>query len=251
MKDSLIDSVQKAAKKLGYDIVPSWRFEKLEQSLLLRELIQKLGITHVLDVGANKGQFARFMRSHVKYEGNIISFEPIHENVSALRSEAAGSSNWRICDFALGEQESQLNINVMKADVFSSFLKPSTQHTQEFIEHNTIDHVESVSVKRLDRTLAALGIDASADAILLKSDTQGFDMQVLNGAGDALESIRAIQVEVSVIGIYDGMPAMADMLDRMKVEGFSLAGLYPVSRTSELAVVEFDAVFKNDRFKVS
>ena len=78
-----------------------------------------------------------------------------------------------------------------------------------------------------------------------RSTTQGFDIEVLRGAGDSLPGVKALQTEASVIGIYKGMPQYMDTIRYLEERGFDITGLYPVSRDSALRLVEFDCVMIN------
>jgi hypothetical protein len=79
----------------------------------------------------------------------------------------------------------------------------------------------------------------------LKLDTQGFDIEVLQGSRDSLGAVRALQTEASVIGIYKGMPGYVEIIRYLDEHGFDITGFYPVSRDSSLRLVEFDCVMIN------
>jgi hypothetical protein len=68
---------------------------------------------------------------------------------------------------------------------------------------------------------------------------------VLEGAAECLPRIIALQSEISVIPIYDGMPDYITCLQTFREMGFELTGLYPVTRDRDtLVVVEFDCVMQ-------
>jgi hypothetical protein len=73
-------------------------------------------------------------------------------------------------------------------------------------------------------------------------DTQGSDMDVIEGARKALPSITALQLELSVRPIYDGQPSLPQTMAALADLGFELLGVFPISRDG-LRVVEFDGVF--------
>jgi hypothetical protein len=83
------------------------------------------------------------------------------------------------------------------------------------------------------------------DRPYLKLDTQGFDIEVLRGAADSLQAVRALQTEASVQGIYKGMPGYMDTLRHLDGLGFDITGMYTVSRDNALRLVEFDCVMIN------
>ena len=59
----------------------------------LIDFLQSRSVDCVLDVGANEGQFGRWLRNH-GYSGRIISFEPISAAYQLLLAEAAGDVSW-------------------------------------------------------------------------------------------------------------------------------------------------------------
>jgi hypothetical protein len=80
--------------------------------------------THVLDVGANEGQFATLLRS-LGFDGRIVSFEPVAESFRILERHASGDSRWTVHNFALGDEEGEMPINILPRSDFNSFLQPN------------------------------------------------------------------------------------------------------------------------------
>jgi FkbM family methyltransferase len=85
-------------------------------------LFERLGINCVLDVGANHGQHARFLRES-GYRGDIVSFEPVPEVFDPMRTAMAGDTRWHGFPWALGDSDDEAEINVADGDAqASSFL---------------------------------------------------------------------------------------------------------------------------------
>jgi hypothetical protein len=81
--------------------------------------------------------------------------------------------------------------------------------------------------------------------VLLKVDTQGFDLEVVEGAVKVLDRVRALQLEVPAKRVYDGMPPLPRTLERLDELGFEVTGMFPVTRDRDLLrVVEFDCVLR-------
>jgi FkbM family methyltransferase len=239
------DSVLKVSRSLGYDIVPLREMKERDFALHLRELLARSAIDCVLDVGANVGQYHDFLRDKVLYEGPIISFEPVSRHVELLRERAQADGDWHIEGYALGAKDGSLPINVMVSDQFSSFLEPDNSRVRDFEGLNVPCHVETVTVRTLDVVLPALRKRLGFERPYLKLDTQGFDIEVLQGSRDSLGAVRALQTEASVIGIYKGMPGYVEIIRYLDEHGFDITGFYPVSRDSSLRLVEFDCVMIN------
>ncbi len=241
------DSVLKISRSLGYDIVPLREMRERDFALHLRELLACLDIDCVLDVGANVGQYHDFLRDRVLYEGKIVSFEPVARHVEVLRERAREDPDWYIEGCALGARDEQMEINVMVSDQFSSFLEPDHRRVGEYSELNVPKAKETVTVRTLDVVMPVLQERLGFERPYLKLDTQGFDIEVLRGAGDSLPAVRALQTEASVLGIYKGMPGYIDTLRHLDGLGFDITGMYTVSRDTALRLVEFDCVMINRR----
>src|SRR5262249_50449923 len=168
-------SVLRVSRSLGYDIVPLREMKERDLALHLRELLRRLDIDCVLDVGANVGQYHDFLRNKVFYDGAIVSFEPVVQHVQILRERSRTDRAWHVEGYALGSHDGSLPINVMVSDQFSSFLEPKPEAVSEFAHLNTPSHSETVDVRTLDMILPALQQRLGFQRPYLKIDTQGFD----------------------------------------------------------------------------
>src|SRR5207302_2816095 len=114
------DSVLRVSRSLGYDIVPLREMKERDFALHLRELMARLEIDCVLDVGANVGQYHDFLRNQVVYDILIVSFELVSRHVELLRERARADSNWHVEGYALGAKDGSLPIHVMASHQCSS-----------------------------------------------------------------------------------------------------------------------------------
>lgn len=205
--------------------------------------LARLQVGLVLDVGANRGQYGRLLR-RVGYRGHIASFEPVAGNVQNLVPSADADGNWSVHQMGLGATEGTLSINVSKRTEFSSFL-PSSQTGRATFD-GEIDTVlkEQVPVRTLDGEFAALRSAFAAGAVHLKLDTQGYDLEVLRGATGSLTQIDSLQMELSYVPLYEGMPTHREVLDFLTDNGFFLTAFFPVSRDRHLRVIEADCLFR-------
>ena len=74
-------------------------------------------------------------------------------------------------------------------------------------------------------------------------DTQGFDLNVFKGVQQHLEQIQTMQSEISIRELYEGMPDYLTALKTYTDAGFTISGLFPVTRDkNDLSVIEFDCV---------
>jgi len=207
--------------------------------MYIRNLIEEFEISLILDVGANIGQFGKSMRE-LGYAGTMVSFEPVTAQFSKLKAAASRDPNWKTLNFAVGVANETKAINIMTSSEFSSFNKPSSVETSMFDHDNSIVATENVAVRRLDMVIDELGLRGQLKNCFLKSDTQGFDKNVLEGSGSYLNEIRLLQLEMSITPIYENTVGMLDMLQYLQERSFAPVALFPVTRLTDWSAVEFD-----------
>lgn len=241
------------AKRLAFDAigalsraVPPDALARVEKSMHFKTLFSRYAIDLIFDVGANGGQFATTMRDY-GFAGEIFSFEPVAAEFGRLAAAAKADAKWTPVHCALGARDGDQTINIMADSVFSSFNAPTSAATSAFARENRVVGTEIVKVKRLDEVIAQYGLAGRLPHALLKCDTQGFDLQVLEGCGDLLAEVRLLQIETSVSKIYDNAPSMTDMLRFLDERGFAPVAFFPVNRLADGSVVEFDYLGVNRR----
>ncbi|PYQ40134.1 MAG: FkbM family methyltransferase [Acidobacteria bacterium] len=206
----------------------------------LAALLRLLEVDCVLDVGANRGQYARLLR-RIGYRGRIVSFEPVPESFEELRRRAAGDPRWTTVPIALGAADTVLPLHVTSVTEFSSLRDPSDYARRTF-PGTVVTRTVQVPVRCLDG-LWAEHVRA-VDRVHLKLDTQGYDQQVLEGARDVLDRVVSVQTELAVKSVYDGVPHYTEAIPRLEARGFELTGVFPVLRDPQLRIVELDCVMR-------
>lgn len=214
--------------------------ERLEPHLRL--LLPRFKVDFVIDVGANRGQFAAELRRFFP-RAPIHSIEPQPAALAALRTRASEDHHWHIHDCALGRAPGRAQLHLSAVDAFSSILPSNDLGRQRF-------PAELVSTESIEITLITLA-DFIEQALqgeigqrpLLKLDTQGMDLDVLVGAGDWLDRFAVIVLEASLRPIYEGASRFEDLHALLRARGFALTGFFPVSRADDLSIIEADAVF--------
>lgn len=239
---------RRLAQAFGYDID---KFNKqLTVETHLRELLPRLGVDLVLDVGANEGQYVGVLR-HVGYTGQIISFEPSAEAFAKLAQAAAKDDSWQVFNIALGDATGEATLNISGASVFNSLHQSNEFGKAKYgaaIESPIeAPSTETVSVERLDTILHMLReekvVDFADRNVFLKMDTQGHDSAVFDGAGEYASRFSGLQSEIAVTPIYDGIPDYMDSIALYRSFGYEVTGLYTVNRHRVTGhVIEFDCV---------
>jgi FkbM family methyltransferase len=202
--------------------------------------MQHHNIQTVLDIGANEGQYARSVRD-AGYRGRIISFEPISTVYAALRANSIGDPMWEVHLLALGDTEGERTISISEKSVFSSLKQPSPYAVERF-PGSRAARQEIVRVSRLDHFIDAHPIDLRYT--YLKVDTQGFEKEVLLGAGSALTSIPAVQLELALRQLYIDQVGWLEMIEWMESHGFKVALAKENGfDLDEFELLELDVVF--------
>lgn len=196
----------------------------------------------LFDVGAHDGGFARMIRK-LGYEGWIVSFEPLPQLAQKLRDHAAGDEKWLVEECALGAQSGEMKFHQMAGDVFSSFLLPEAGQPDKYNDSNVVVRSLPVSVKTVDGAWLEMKARLGVRRLMLKMDTQGYDLEVFSGAGGTAGEICLLMSELACIPIYQGAPSLQQSLEIFTAAGFCPAFLSPISFGPDLAAIEMDGVF--------
>lgn len=205
-------------------------------------LFPALGINCVIDVGGSRGEFGQHLRDY-GYHGRIVSFEPGHDNYEALRARAELDGSWITHHLALGEQNETRELNVTHGSFWPSLLQPSAYGLREYGNELAVVEQEQVEVRTLATVFDECVRGIPTPRIYLKLDTQGYDRQVLQGAGNVLDRVPAVQTELSFRQEYEGMTPACDMIQVLEQYGYALSGIYKVFRDSHLVLSEADGIF--------
>lgn len=228
-----------AARRLGLEV---HRYDST-QSLQARffKLLQVHEVDVAIDVGANDGEYGQTLRSG-GFKGQIVSFEPLPDAHAALVRRAARDASWTVADpMALGAQSGTTAIHVAANSKSSSVLQMLPSHVGAAPHSRTVGDRQVQIVRLDDVDLPEL---RRAERALLKIDTQGYEFPVLQGSVETLKRCVGVQIELSLIPLYDGQVLYLDLIDWLVARGFGLWGLLPGfsdPRTGRL--LQMDGVF--------
>ncbi len=212
-----------------------------------QRMLSRANIDLVLDAGASDGGFSSELRD-AGYNGRIVSFEPLESPFQSLVSKAKRDSMWEVFQYALGDRAGTVSMNVARDDKCSSLLNPLERQTRVYSGAKTSSSV-TVEMKRLKDLY---GVEfPPGKQIFLKIDTQGYEGHVLEGAGDTLDEMVGIQIELSLIPLFDGGQSYAKLLANLEHRKFYPVMLEPVFIDPETEqTLQVDAVFfRQDQFQ--
>jgi len=238
----MVSTFRKLARRFGFDISPfpgsAPHWERLIKTLSIHN------IDCVFDIGANTGQYAQAIRTN-GYAGEIVSFEPLSGIRATLEEHAARDPHWTIApQTAVGAEIGQVEINISGESDMSSILALDAM-AHERLASTRATTREQVPVTTLSSILEAH--TSGAQTIFVKSDTQGYEDQVLDGIGNSWDRIAGLQLELSMQPIYDGQPDHLPLLNRLAEKGFRPHLVIPGYWSRHYGrMLEYDAVFFRD-----
>ncbi len=192
----------------------------------------------VIDVGANRGQFALFAL-HRFPRAQLLCFEPLLEAHQKLTEVVGGDPRVHIERCAVGATEGRLNLNVTRSDDSSSLLQPTPLQLQTFPHTDSVSSVD-VNVKALDDIVDSERI---IRPFLLKIDVQGFELEVIKGAQRLLAEDGDLLVESSFAELYTGQALADEVVAALLSQGYRLRGIFSLTRGLDGAPLQGDFLF--------
>jgi FkbM family methyltransferase len=167
----------------------------------------------VFDIGANNGDLAVTYFEHFPV-ADIYSFEPVSTTYSELAKTTKTRPRVHAFRCGMGKERGTVPINVNPSSTKSSILHSRVEDQTETISINTVtefckeNHIETID--------------------LMKIDTEGYEIEVLEGSRDLLEhqKIKIIYAECEPIATskyFVSFPALVEFLRRF---GYEIFGIY-------------------------
>lgn len=195
----------------------------------------------VVDVGANVGDFSECVLAFQPW-ARLYLVEPLEETHPELRRKFGEYAGVMLDSFALGSEEGEREFFVSRYDQASSFLEIGTAlETGAYGLDFTRKEVRRVRIRRLEDYLRERSLER---VDLLKLDVQGFELEVLRGAGDALSRIDWIYAEAQFQELYRGGPLFSEVFAFLFEKGFDLRRMNSFRADTEGRLLECDMVFR-------
>jgi FkbM family methyltransferase len=234
------NNVKRLVRRAGVDVV---RYPGRNPAHARARLLRHLGVDLVFDVGANCGQYGDELRDH-GYGGRLVSFEPLSEPFERLRRRADRDGRWEAVRVALGESEGTSLVNVAGNSYSSSLLPMLPAHVAADSTSAYIGQ-EAAAVVTLDSVFDRYA--AGSACPFLKIDAQGYERQVLAGSEAVLPRLVGVQVELSLVALYEGAMSFEDGLDLMRDAGLTLVRLDSVFEDAVTGrLLQCDGTFVRD-----
>lgn len=141
-----------------------------------------------VDIGANFGWYAMAFAAEVGSGGSVIAIEPNPRLADVIRQNASLNNHDQVevLQAAVGAEAAEVELVLASDD-------------ESGLGRLTSDSSDGVSYRVQLRTLDEILIDQISQVALLKADVQGFELEMLNGAGLVLgaEHPPVLQLELN------------------------------------------------------
>ncbi len=181
------------------------------------QILAGLNLDTVVDIGANRGQFALCMRRHYP-QARIFSFEPMQNAARTYMKTFEGDAGARLFNTAIGPEARSAQMHVARWDVASSLL-PIGQGQHDNFPFSEESRRETVSLAPLSAFIDRQTLSGKS---LLKLDVQGYELLALEGCADLLEGFHYVYVEASFVELYVGQALANEVIAYLIGKGFRL-----------------------------
>ena len=183
---------------------------------------------HIIDVGAYEGKFTLSVLD-IFPDTHVYMFEPQESKRKALERICSDHSNVTLNTVLLDETKRE-DVPFYLMESGSSILFENTTHRR------TLTHIDT-------DTLDSFFTSPAGD-YLIKHDTQGYELSVLNGGKEVLKHASMVIIEASLVEYNIGAPTPYDIMSFMHQNGFVLYELGGMKRNAtEKLLFQFDMFF--------
>jgi FkbM family methyltransferase len=183
--------------------------------------------------------------AHVLYEADAQCVERMLRDTDSAMARALAEKH--VLPYCLGRQRGRASLNITANSYASSIFPPNPDFSRYYCEipidaaiydvayREMLEVVRQadVEVHSLDKLFDEGKIPIAAQPDILSLDTQGYELEILEGAQKTLsQGVLAVVSEVEMIPMYSGQPLLGDVLNFMTRQGFIFAGftaMYEVS----------------------
>ena len=198
----------------------------------------------IFDVGANTGQ--SIIRFRNIFPNCILHcFEPLKKCFDSIKQKY-NEKNIVLNNFALGEINTNRKFNHNILTYTSSFLNINKTNKSSFLYKRAKKNKSNVVIQKLDHYIKQHNIK---NIDILKIDTQGYEIKVLQGAMHLLKKrggIKFIELEITIQDIYVKKPNFFEIDFIMHKNNFVLYQLGEFSSENiNNRLTGFDALYIN------
>jgi FkbM family methyltransferase len=226
LKHTLAATANRLLAPLGLHV------QRAGESLSLAAAFARLAAHHipvatVVDVGASDGRWSEAVRRYYPHAGYLLlEANSVHE--PALQQYSAARPGTRYVLAVIGDREGELYFD--RRDPFGGVAVHEPHPGYEPMPATTID--------------AQLERHALPGPYLIKLDTHGFELPILEGAARALEQASVLVIETYNFQLQPGALRFHEMIAWLEAKGFRPFDLIePMHRARDGVLWQFDLLF--------
>ena len=173
----------------------------------------------------------------------ICSFEPLPDVAAELRRKVSRRQRIKVFECALGSQTQELSF--FRNDytpVSSALVIPELSLHPDYSQQNA--RKVRVQCFRLDALKQEVGF---VPPVLLKLDVQGYEQEVLGGAGAVLDGIEWIVVESAFVQLYENQPLFDSTHSLLNRLGYRFVAPMAFNEGRGHAIIEMDSLYRKNR----
>lgn len=214
---------------MGDGVVHDQHFLDQGKSLML---LRKLGMqpAFALDIGAYHGDWTVHFKS-IFPQAKVLMIEPQESKASILCAIAKRYQDSVLLETCLlGRTDNEI-VTFYEMETGSSIYAETSPYARTAV---------SKPLRALDALLAAQQLPLPD---FIKIDVQGYELEVLLGAENALSNATAVLIEVSLLPINKGCPLIKDIMNFFDARGFALMDVTGISRRGDGILCQMDVIF--------
>lgn len=224
-----------------FDITTEIKIKNFLKKLFLKK------INIIIDVGSHKGEYIFFIIKNFKYK-KIYSFEPNPKIFDILKKKISKLQDIELNSIGIGNVEGSetLNENLESSSTSINELNTSSKYFKKkyfFLnpfKNKLITKPVKIQITTLSNFIKIRGIK---NIDLLKIDTEGYELKVIEGLGNEIKKIKYIHFE--------------HHFDDMIIKNYNLSNIHDYLKKNNFKKIfkvkmkfrkSFEYIYKNDNY---
>lgn len=235
-------------ERAGYVVMTQKRLVKLEERLhaehdfyrIIKRVLDVNANILCFDIGANVGQTTQKFKQYFP-NSTVHAFEPIRETCQILIRNTSSLAGVTVHQLAMGASSGEKKVHLRKYSQLNSLTEEANIIAEgeggvgETIQINSVDNfIKKNRISKID---------------ILKSDTEGYELQVLQGARQALthQVIDIVYIEVGFSRTDKQHVHWVDVVNFLEGFDYSFCGLFESQYDNEMKIHYANALFMSPK----
>jgi len=172
----------------------------------------------IVDIGARDSSLGEV--EDLKQYVNLVGFDADSAECDRLnKNPPEGFYSYKILPYFIGKSGATVKFHIYKAPGESSVFRPNPIFKSRYSSSFSIDRSIDVEPIELYRALAHENV---IDVDLIKLDTQGSELHIIQTSPNVFDRTLLVESEVEWVEMYEGQPLVGDFLNHMFALGFEV-----------------------------